>query len=323
MVQLHKLPTLDLSNPENGQFRYESSHFPGGEQFIRIDPIAANEQDRGTPVLIFNRIRCGDDVMKLLMAKDAMNILGFDVRAAIIPYFPYGRQDRAVNAGESFSAKVFAKLMNDNFDGVISLDNHSPVTNAVLDFNMELCSAPAVAQWIAQRLTPDTDGGVWDYQHERIVILAPDAGAVKRAEKVAKELKLKNPVWDVDVRYATKKRDLLSGKVLSVDAPTFQSDEHVFVIDDICDGGRTFMELAGEVRRGKNQPLSLNLFVTHGIFSKGLHTLFGYYDYIATTDSFYSYKEYNDLFPSHPTKFCVLNLFDAIETQNETNETAQ
>lgn len=316
MLDLSTLPVLNLSDPSKGQFRYESSQFPGGEQFIRIDPKVAALQDNNLPVMIFSRLRDGDDVMKLLMARDAMTILGFDVRAAILPYFPYGRQDRTVNGGESFSAKVFANLINDNFDGVVSLDNHSPVTNAVLDFNIELSSFAAVAMWIANTVTPNTDGGAFDWENEEIVILAPDAGAVKRAEKVAMEIKLKHPNWTIEVEYASKKRDLLAGTVLYVDCPTIYAAQHVFVIDDICDGGRTFIELAAEIRAGETQPLSLNLFVTHGIFSKGLDTLCGYYDLIATTDSFYSYEEYAAMFKSYP-KFCVINLFDTSDTQNE------
>ena len=323
MLEFSTLPLLDLTDPLRGQFKYQSSQFPGGEQFIRIDLESASQQDPSVPTLIFTRLRNGDDVMKLLMAKNAMNQLGFDVRAAVLPYFPYGRQDRIVNSGESFSVKVFAQLVNDHFDAIITLDNHSPVTTAVLDANMEFSSHRAVADWIAKTLTPQTDGGVWDNQHEEIVILAPDAGAVKRAEKVAKELKVKHPNWGIEVRYATKKRDLLSGKVLEVNCPKINNNEHVFVIDDICDGGRTFMELASDIRAGKDQPISLNLYVTHGIFSKGLEALFGYYDRIATTDSFFSAAEYHDRFETYP-KFHVINLFDAEpKTQSETEDTAK
>lgn len=319
--KLHKLPTLDLSNASKGDFCYTSSQFPGGEQFIRIDPTSVPEEAHDGPSMIFIRIRNGDDVMKLIMATDAMRGLGLDPKGVIIPYFPYGRQDRVVNGGESFSAKVFAGLLNSYFEAVITLDNHSPVTNAVLHNNLELSSSSAIAKWIIQSVTPNTDGGKFDYLNQKIVILAPDAGAIKRAEAVAKKIQEVAPEWNIEAKYATKRRNMLSGAVISVDAPNFYPNEHVFVIDDICDGGRTFIELASEIRAGKHQPISLNLFVTHGIFSKGLNELFGYYDLIATTDSFRSLEEYQK--KSDNKRFHVLNLFDTIETQTKTNEAAK
>ncbi|HCW17254.1 MAG TPA: phosphoribosylpyrophosphate synthetase, partial [Achromobacter sp.] len=45
----------------------------------------------------------------------------------------------------------------------------------------------------------------------------------------------------------------------------------VLVVDDICDGGRTFLELASALRDTTRQPVYL--YVTHGIFSKGLGEL--------------------------------------------------
>jgi ribose-phosphate pyrophosphokinase len=72
------------------------------------------------------------------------------------------------------------------------------------------------------------------------------------------------------------------------------ADKDVFIIDDICDGGRTFIEIAkavNEVRKlsssvkpehyGKNY-----LIVTHGIFSAGFGQLAEYFEGIYTTNSY-------------------------------------
>jgi ribose-phosphate pyrophosphokinase len=57
------------------------------------------------------------------------------------------------------------------------------------------------------------------------------------------------------------------------------------VIDDLCDGGGTFIGIAQELRKaGITQPLYL--YVSHGIFSKGLEVLFQHFDQIFTTNSF-------------------------------------
>ena len=54
-------------------------------------------------------------------------------------------------------------------------------------------------------------------------------------------------------------------------------------VDDICDGGRTFIEL-GKVLRAKGAS-KLVLSVTHGIFSRGPALVFEMFDAIYTTDS--------------------------------------
>jgi ribose-phosphate pyrophosphokinase len=61
-------------------------------------------------------------------------------------------------------------------------------------------------------------------------------------------------------------------------------DKHVIIVDDICDGGRTFIELAKVLK--SNKVKNITLFVTHGIFSKGVDALFeNGIDNIITTDT--------------------------------------
>jgi ribose-phosphate pyrophosphokinase len=56
------------------------------------------------------------------------------------------------------------------------------------------------------------------------------------------------------------------------------------IVDDICDGGRTFIELA-KVIIAQNQEAKIYLVVTHGIFSAGFSELTNYFDGIYTTNS--------------------------------------
>ena len=59
--------------------------------------------------------------------------------------------------------------------------------------------------------------------------------------------------------------------------------EHFIIIDDICDGGRTFIELAKEIRKQTDKPIYL--IVTHGIFSAGFEKLSDELDGIFCTNS--------------------------------------
>ena len=69
------------------------------------------------------------------------------------------------------------------------------------------------------------------------------------------------------------------------------------VVDDICDGGRTFVELGDRLNEAKSH--SNYLFVSHGIFSAGFDELKRYYAGIGTTNSFWESRNVNncDVFP--------------------------
>lgn len=86
-----------------------------------------------------------------------------------------------------------------------------------------------------------------------------------------------------DVLHAEKERDPKTGKLSGFLVPErkeFKSNS-VLIVDDICDGGGTFLGLAPEL-----YDLDLYLYVTHGIFSKGLTDLSKSFKHIYTTDSF-------------------------------------
>ena len=76
-----------------------------------------------------------------------------------------------------------------------------------------------------------------------------------------------------------------TGNIIRTELPTMdlRGVEHIIIIDDICDGGRTFIELAKAIREITTLPI--HLIVTHGIFSAGFKQLFEYFDGIYCTNS--------------------------------------
>ena len=123
---------------------------------------------------------------------------------------------------------------------------------------------------------------------EKIVIISPDAGALKKIYNVAEHFDIQK------VLIAAKHRDIKSGQITHTEVPgldSYRTDSNFVIIDDICDGGRTFTEVAKVIKshvwprdeyfRGK-----IFLIVTHGIFSAGLEPLGDFFDGIYTTNSF-------------------------------------
>lgn len=217
-----------------------------------------------------------DDLIALSLTVDALN-RQFPMAKLMLelPYIPYARQDRAVNAGEPNSLKVIGKMINGmGFTVVHSLDPHSTVTDAAID---NLIVASQVD--IFRNVHPS-----WRHIH----IVAPDAGATKKCEEFAKA------VGAAGVITCAKERDKKTGQVIGMKVlDEVPGDSHLFVLDDICDGGRTFIEVAKALDTAVDGGVifTIELAVTHGLFTKGVDVVAKYFDTIYTTDSFNSVRD--------------------------------
>lgn len=194
-----------------------------------------------------------------------------------LPYLPYGRQDKLVGNDRTFNLTVFADLINAlKLDRVTTVDAHNPARFERL-FNQSENMAPYRSQLKA----------VEEFQPTFFVF--PDKGAMERYEASF----LTHP----DTRiYFDKVRDQSTGQItgLTMNAKRlFYERDRLLIIDDICDGGATFIGVAKELRKIiPNQYLKIGLFVTHGIFSRGRqHLLDNGIDEIYTTNSLLSNKE--------------------------------
>lgn len=261
MLQLH-------SRFEDGTTRkipFEAFTFPGGEQGVCIDTAALHEAAAGS-FTIEAALRNSGDVLTLLMLTDALrHALPTAEISLVMPYVPYARQDRVCRPGESLSIRVFAQLINtQNFRTVTILDPHSSVTPALINHVVVTGARDHVARAVAAM------GG-------DVVLVAPDMGAAGRVRDIAAALGL-------PMLQAQKTRHASSGVVTGVEILGEIPNKPLLVVDDICDGGRTFIELALAVHRVAPMQ-TLGLYVSHGIFSKGLGVLSPLYSQVFTANS--------------------------------------
>ena len=230
--------------------------FPGGEVQIRLD-LEGRAFPYGSTFYIKADLCNSQNVMELLMATDALRRAEPDAAIKLVmPYIPYARQDRVAVPGEALSIKVFADLINAQmYDSVTVWDAHSDVSVALLDRVVHITAA----QIISSR-------GLGLGLFEDCVIVAPDAGAVRRAGAVAKMI-------GTELVRADKSRDPRTGEITgtSILTPGGYKYAPFVIVDDICDGGRTFIELAKALRAVSQRPI--HLYVTHGIFSAGFDQL--------------------------------------------------
>lgn len=260
---------------------YKRFTFPAGEVGIKINSYFSENHVIGLLVQFQN----SDDIIALMMIVDALRRMKPKVKIVLYaPYIPYARQDRVMTHGESLSIKVFADIINSlNFEQVGILDPHSDVTSALI----ERCSIVTNQSDIFKEPFGDKFGDWANY-----TIIAPDAGAQKRAEKFAKDVGAKRVVS------AIKSRDVSTGKITSIKLTENVSGDKVVVVDDLIDGGGTFIGLAESLKECAEK----HLIVTHGIFSKGYDVVLEHYDSVFTTNS------YKDI-PTDIPKLYVVDIF--------------
>jgi len=249
---------------------FEAFTFSGGEPHIKIK----SDLSEAETVMITHRINSFNDFGLLLIAIDAVKRCWVDEIWVYIPYFPAARQDRVMVAGEALSVKVYADILNQlNLKGVIVFDPHSEVTPALLNNSVTVGNFMFI-QEILQDLPKDT------------ILISPDGGALKKIHKLAAHLQ------HYEVVECSKLRDVKTGKLsgFTVYANDLKG-RPCLIVDDICDGGGTFMGLADQLKaKGAG---SLYLAISHGIFSKGTEKLAEKFEKIFTTDSFRTITDEN------------------------------
>jgi ribose-phosphate pyrophosphokinase len=273
--------TLDLVNSEKSQIKYKISQFPDGQQ--TVDLTDWNDLLRyEDAVKINSRLNTFRDLELIICATAAVrNIKPNREIALYVPYFMGARSDRKfVDGGINYLKQVICPIINSlNFVTVITLDPHSDVLEACLN-NYEKVNNHLLVKHALSKI--DNKNGARD----RICLVSPDAGAYKKIFDVAKKFGIENIIT------ATKVRDMRSGNILRTEIPTLNqhADLKYVIIDDICDGGRTFIELAKAIK-GSRPSAKVYLVVTHGIFTAGFEQLNQYFEGIYTTNS---YVDVND-----------------------------
>lgn len=240
-------------------FDVQAFSFPSGERHVRLPGEMLEIADRFDAWGIEARLYDAAGVMDLLLATDALRRVIPDSATVrlVMPYVPYARQDRVAVPGEALSAKVFASLINSQgYSSVEAWDPHSDVTPALID-NLRVRST--------QSLLKEAIAGKGQARLlTECAFVAPDTGARKRVTELAR-------VFGTEVVYADKVRNVVDGKLSGTRVPDVLPDRPLLVIDDLCDAGGTFLLLADALRAKTHQPLYL--YVTHGLFTRGLDAI--------------------------------------------------
>jgi len=244
----------------NKQIGCKTFLFPDKQPHINIDGVNENDEVQVTCSIVD-----ANSLLLLLQCSNALDNLFANKKELVIPYLMGARFDKLMQKGDSVDLKVIANLINGcGFKKVYLYDVHSDISTVLIENSINISNVELVKL----------------YSKEDAILICPDAGAVR---KVSKYFEINSNIKDVV--YCNKSRDLSNGNItLKVMEAEKCTDKNCVIIDDLCDGGGTFLAIASQIK-----PAHITLIVTHGIFSKGFEVFKGIFDEIIVSDSYADY----------------------------------
>uniref|UniRef100_A0A669PMI5 Ribose-phosphate pyrophosphokinase 2 n=6 Tax=Galloanserae TaxID=1549675 RepID=A0A669PMI5_PHACC len=213
--------------------------------------VEIGESVRGEDVYIIQS-GCGeinDNLMELLIMINACKIASSSRVTAVIPCFPYARQDKKDKSRAPISAKLVANMLSvAGADHIITMDLHASQIQGFFDIPVDnLYAEPAVLQWIKENIL----------EWKNCIIVSPDAGGAKRVTSIADRLNVEFAL----IHKERKKANEVDRMVLVGDV----KDRVAILVDDMADTCGTICHAADKlVSAGATKVYAI---LTHGIFS--------------------------------------------------------
>ncbi len=225
------------------------AEFANGEIHCRY-----KESIRGTDVFIINThsqfgdISINDSLMEQLIMVDAARRASAKRITVVMPFYGYARQDRKANGREPITAKLVAQLFKAaGASRLVSVDLHSNQIQGFFDGPVDhLTAMPVLLDYLREL-------------GEGLVIVSPDAGRVKVAERYAKEL-------NADLAIVHKRRSLTEKNSVEAKDIVGEVEGRVcVVIDDMIDTGGTIVAAADLLE--EKGAKAVFAACTHGVLS--------------------------------------------------------
>ncbi|KAG2456917.1 PRPS2 pyrophosphokinase, partial [Polypterus senegalus] len=193
--------------------------------------VEIGESVRGEDVYIVQS-GCGeinDNLMELLIMINACKIASSSRVTAVIPCFPYARQDKKdkvmitiiekLPSRAPISAKLVANMLSvAGADHIITMDLHASQIQGFFDIAVDnLYAEPAVLQWIKENIP----------EWKNCIIVSPDAGGAKRVTSIADRLNVEFAL----IHKERKKANEVDRMVLVGDV----KDRIAILVDDMAD----------------------------------------------------------------------------------------
>jgi ribose-phosphate pyrophosphokinase len=224
--------------------------FPDGtSQVWKLDPKIFRTQ-------LFTIVWCfysESELMHLAQLKYLLDLHGYVGCVLTLPYLPYGRQDKDVSNEECFALAPFARLLDGMaFDAVEVFDAHSDRLGDMMRTNVVLIEPMEEIQKAIDACNPD-------------LLCFPDSGARGKYQPMFSEYP-----WIAFDKVRASSTGIIEGSTILLGANS-PKGKSILIVDDICDGGATFIKTAEMLYT--DNAIEVNLYVSHGLFTKGKQVL--------------------------------------------------
>jgi ribose-phosphate pyrophosphokinase len=222
--------------------------FANGEIFVRFE-----ESVRGTDAFVIQS-HCAPInqwVMEQLIMVDALKRASAKRITAIMPFYPYARQDKKHKGREPISARLIADLFKTaGVDRIMTVDLHTAQIQGFFDGPVD----HLLAQTLLASYVNET------YEDGNVTVVSPDAGRTKLAEKWADDLGGKPIAFIHKTRDPLRPNDVVAKRVVGE-----VRGRLCVVVDDMVDTGNTIAKAVEQlVDEGASDVV---IAATHGVLS--------------------------------------------------------
>ena len=239
----YELGQVKLGKFANGETKVSISDSVRGKDIYIIQSCHIEKQDDDSYMSI------NDQLMELIVMIHACKIASATKVTAVMPYYPYSRQDKKDKSRAPITAKLVANMLTTaGADSVMTMDLHAQQIQGFFDIPVDNLNAePSVINYIRKNI-PD-----W----ENCVVVSPDAGGAKRVTAIADKLKVDFALIHKERKVANQvDRMVLVGSVTGKTA---------ILVDDMTDTCGTLCFAAKTLKeKGAKE---IHAILTHGIFS--------------------------------------------------------
>src|SRR3954462_4256825 len=204
--------------------------FANGEIFVRFE-----EAVRGTDAFVIqsHTAPINQWVMEQLIMVDALKRASAKRITAIMPFYPYARQDKKHKGREPISARLIADMFKTaGVDRIMTVDLHTAQIQGFFDGPVD----HLLAQTLLARYVKDT------YHDDNVTVVSPDAGRTKLAEKWADDLGGKPIAFIHKTRDPLRPNDVVAKRVVGE-----VRDRLCIVVDDMVDTGSTIAKAVDQL----------------------------------------------------------------------------
>ena len=224
--------------------KVEIRAFPDNESYIRIHSEVKNK----TVILVCTFNQPNSKILPLLFIAKTLKELGANKICLVAPYLAYMRQDMRFHSGEAITSTIFAQLISNYIDGIITVDPHLHRIHQLTEIykipSLTLHATKNISEWISSHV-------------KNPILIGPDEESRQWVSEIAAFNNLSFVI-------AHKKR--LGDKRVIISLPKLQNiNQTPVLIDDIISSGVSMLEsLKQLIASGLKNPICIGV---HALFN--------------------------------------------------------